>query len=258
MAAKFADRIGRLENVLNERIEQLLDERESIQVDAICILIRAYTNQKGSNALFDDFCINFNMNSMCFVFFSFSRTAPKQTRIVDKLVNRLREICESDELIITNHTIQTVANSLNRIYIVVPKLCERMLKYVNENMDIVGANIASSLLFYLFSMGYEPYSVYTNRTLMADRNASSENLFADPDFDFATFIQIINRDFDFIPAYSIVQACLALSFFQALDTDLIQRVFNIDFVTRLEKDICSIYETVTDERSKIFSNFSTN
>lgn len=47
MAAKFADRIGRLENVLNECIERLLDERDTIQIDAICLLIKAYTNQKG-------------------------------------------------------------------------------------------------------------------------------------------------------------------------------------------------------------------
>lgn len=146
-------------------------------------------------------------------------------------------------MIITNHTIHLVAGSLNRIYLVVPKLCDRMLNYVNENMDIVGANTAACLLFYLFSMGYEPYREHTNSALMIDRN-EPENSLADPDFDFASFNRIINRDFDFIPAWSIVQACLALSFYQALTVDLIQRVFNMDFVTRLEKEICSTYETV--------------
>lgn len=46
-ATKIADRIGRLENVVNECIERLLDERETIQIDAICLLIKAYTSQKG-------------------------------------------------------------------------------------------------------------------------------------------------------------------------------------------------------------------
>lgn len=50
-AAKIADRIGRLENVLNECIERLLDERSSVQIDAICLLIKAYTNQKGREGL---------------------------------------------------------------------------------------------------------------------------------------------------------------------------------------------------------------
>lgn len=176
-------------------------------------------------------------------YFEFFVVAPKQTRIVDKLVNRLRETSDSDEIIITTHTIQLAAGSLNRIYLVVPKLCERMLKFVNENMDIVGANTASCLLFYLFSMGYEPYREHTNNKLMMDRK-EPESILSDPDFDFATFTKMINRDFEFIPAWSIIQACLALSFYQALDVNLIQRVFNIDFVTRLEKEICSTYETV--------------
>lgn len=158
-------------------------------------------------------------------------------------MNRLKETCDSDEMIITTHTIQLAAGSLNRIYLVVPKLCEHMLKFVNENMDIVGANTASCLLFYLFSMGYEPYREHTNSELMADCN-ESESVLSDPDFDFASFTKMINRDFEFIPAWSIIQACLALSFYQALDVNLIQRVFNIDFVTRLEKEICSTYETV--------------
>lgn len=147
-------------------------------------------------------------------------------------------------MIVTTRTIQLAAGSLNRIYLVVPKLCEHMVKFVNENMEIVGANTASCLLFYLFSMGYEPYAEHTNGTLMIDRKEPENVLSDNPDFDFATFIQIINRDFDFIPAWSIIQACLGLSFYQALSLDLIHRVFNIDFVTRLEKEICSTYETV--------------
>lgn len=178
-----------------------------------------------------------SLNTMFFV------TAPKQTHIVDKLVDSLKETCDSDELIITTNTIQLAAGSLNRIYLVVPKLCEGMLKFVNENMDIVGAITASRLLFYLFSMGYEPYRAHTNSKLTIDRN-EPESILSDPDFDFASFIKMINRDFDFMPAWSIIQACLALSFYQALDVNLIQRVFNIDFVTRLEKEICSTYETV--------------
>lgn len=57
-AGKIADRIGRLENVLNECIERVLDEREHIQIEAICLLIKAYTNHKGS---IDCFSIQFNI-----------------------------------------------------------------------------------------------------------------------------------------------------------------------------------------------------
>lgn len=116
--------------------------------------------------------------------------------------------CSSDEVIITARTIQLVTGSLNRIFFVVPKLCERMLMFVNENMEIVGADTASALLFYLFSMGYEPYRDSDSRALIESNNDQDKdddddtaNVLFTPDFDFANFIRIINRDFDFIPAW---------------------------------------------------------
>lgn len=179
-------------------------------------------------------------------------TASKQTRIIDKLIKQLEQTCDSDEVIITARTIQLVASSLNRIFLVVPKLCERMLIFVNENLGIVGADTTASLLFYLFSMGYEPYVNHQNTVLIASESTTDEhddssnnlNILLTPDFDFANFIRIINRDFDFIPAWSIVQACLALSFYQVLTLDLIQRVFNMDFVTRLEKELALTFDAV--------------
>lgn len=47
-AAKIADRIARLENVLNSCIERIIDGRTNMQIDAICLLIKACTNQKSS------------------------------------------------------------------------------------------------------------------------------------------------------------------------------------------------------------------
>lgn len=124
--------------------------------------------------------------------------------------------------------------------------------FVNENMDIVGADTTASLLFYLFSMGYEPYVDDQNTVLIGsetitnehDNNSNKLNIILTSDFDFANFIRIIDRDFDFIPAWSIIQACLALSFYQALTLDLIQRVFNMDFVTRLEKELALTFDAV--------------
>lgn len=58
-----------------------------------------------------------------------------------------------------------------------------------------------------------------------------------------TFYKTNNNCYSFV-IRSIVQACLALSFYQALSPDLIQRVFNIDFVTRLEKELALTYDMV--------------
>lgn len=130
-----------------------------------------------------------------------------------------------------------------------------MLMFVNENMGIVGADTASSLLFYLFSMGYEPYRDSDSIALIESKDQDkgdddgTTNVIFTPDFDFANFTRIINRDFDFIPAWSIVQASLALSFYQVLSPDLIQRVFNLDFVTRLENELALTYDKVNINES---------
>lgn len=202
-----------------------------------------------------------NIDSQFLIFVLFLlRIASKQTHTIEKLIKKLEQTCNLDEVIITARTIQLVAGSLNRLFLIVPKLSERMLIFVNENMDIVGADTTASLLFYLFSMGYEPYADNEN-TVMIESNINDtnngndknihKNIILTSEFDFANFIRIINRDFDFLPAWSIVQACLALSFYQVLTLDLIQRVFNIDFVTRLEKEISLNQHSVL----KIFCNF---
>lgn len=48
-AAILVNRIGRLENTVDECIERIIDEQNSLQIDAICLLIKAYANNKGLN-----------------------------------------------------------------------------------------------------------------------------------------------------------------------------------------------------------------
>lgn len=43
---------------------------------------------------------------------------------------------------------------------------------------------------------------------------------------------------------SIVQACLALTFYKVLPQSLINRVFNIDFIKRIEDEIEMCYSKV--------------
>ncbi|XP_031618149.1 FAST kinase domain-containing protein 1, mitochondrial-like [Contarinia nasturtii] len=47
----------------------------------------------------------------------------------------------------------------------------------------------------------------------------------------------------------IVQACLALSYYQVLPLEMIQRVFNIDFITRIEKELSLTSHTQRNPRS---------
>lgn len=138
-------------------------------------------------------------------------TVLKKTGTLDKLIRKLEEIGSADDVIITARTIQIVTGSLNKIVFVVPKLCERMLSFVNEHRNNISGDTVSYLLFYLFSMGYEPYK--DSSQSLSTEEPKGQYLNAEL-FDFDNFIRIIDRDFEFLPAWLIVQACLALSFYQ--------------------------------------------
>lgn len=126
--------------------------------------------------------------------------ALKQTRTFEKLLQRLEEMCTSDNVIITPKTIQFASTILSKIVFVVPKLCERLLIFVNENRHNVDGNTVAQLLFYLFSMGYEPYRDLERTKLYSGKQNESKNQFLCAEmFDFEHFIRIIHRDFDLIP-----------------------------------------------------------
>lgn len=164
----------------------------------------------------------------------------KRDRTLEKLFKRLKEHCSTNQIIMTPYTIHNVTRSLYRTSYAIPKLCENMLNYVNENRDTVNAETVSRLLYYLFKVGYEPdreMDKMLPNHFNNDKNIDAEKLLNSDLFHFESFVKVINRDFDLTPAWLIVQACLALSFYQALPIDLINRVFNVDFITRLEKEM---------------------
>jgi hypothetical protein len=57
--------------------------------------------------------------------------------------------------------------------------------------------------------------------------------------------EIILRDFDFMNGLSIIQACLALTYYKSLKENLINKVFSIDFIKRLEAEIQMCYSKAT-------------
>jgi hypothetical protein len=54
----------------------------------------------------------------------------------------------------------------------------------------------------------------------------------------------IFRDFPYMTGLSIIQSCLALSFYKSLPEVLIHKVFSIDFIRRLEQEIKMCYSKV--------------
>lgn len=157
-----------------------------------------------------------------------------RNRTQERLIRCIEERCSdpSSEIVISSRTIQNLTRSLHKMRYAVPHLCGKMLMYINENKNDVSADTAGRLLFYLFSVGYEP-----DRELMlpSGKKDSSKMLNTEP-FNFEKFVHIIHRDFNLTPAWLIVSSCLALGFYQALSLDLINRVFNLEFITRIEKE----------------------
>lgn len=161
------------------------------------------------------------------------------TKILDKLIKRLEDDDYLNDVVMTSHAIHMITLSLSKISYVIPKLCELMLAYVNENSDVVCGITVARLLHYLFSMGYEPQGHFaTNQIADGSENSgiAAKQLNAEL-FDFEKFAAIINRDFDYMHGLLILQACLALSFYQALPVDMITRIFDMDFIVRLEKEM---------------------
>lgn len=135
-------------------------------------------------------------------------------------MQRIDEASKRDDLVLLSQTINYVTSYDTQVLILVPKLNEMMLSYVHDNRDFVSGQVAARLLFHLFKVGYEPPQ------------------------GLESFVSILMRDFSTTPAYSIVKACIALYFYRVLPVELISRVFSMDFIDRLEKEMHQNYDTV--------------
>lgn len=106
----------------------------------------------------------------------------------------------------------------------VPVLDECIFDYVAVNSQYVTGDTIGKVLDCLYKIGYEPSSTRHNN-LEALANA-------------------IHRDFDYMSSSMILKSCLALCYFRALPHSLIDRVFHIDFITRVEEEIKHCYSKV--------------
>lgn len=163
-----------------------------------------------------------------------------RTDLQKKLAVKLEEACTSDDTVFTNHTVLFAATNLYKMSFAVPKLNDRLLRFVSENVDGVGSANVAKLLFYLFSVGYEPFEA-SKKQLLNNKQTDDELVnMKDGNMMLEQLSAVINRDFDLIPSWQLIQACLALSYFQVLATDLISRLFCVDFFTRLETELSAL------------------
>lgn len=104
---------------------------------------------------------------------------------------------------------------------------------------MVCGGIVTRTLHTLYSIGYEPADY-----VLLPHDEQSTPAPQQQEVRFDEFGAIMERDFEVMSGLSIVRGCLALAFYRALSIDLIERVFNLDFITRLEKEISVCYASV--------------
>lgn len=123
-----------------------------------------------------------------------------------------------------------------------PFLCENLIQYVVDNKDYVLGDTVEKVLYCCYNLGYMPQ----NDDVLNSSIEIINRLVVQFIHPFLKYIcDNYYRDFHYMSGLSIVQACLALAFYKSLPDSLINRVFNIDFIKRLEDEIEMCYSKVT-------------
>ena len=150
--------------------------------------------------------------------FHFLFSASTKTHLFQRIIEKYETIQNT----LNSRTIREITFNLNASKYIMPSVCENIMNYIVDNKDYVLGDTVEKALYCCYNLGYVP--------LNDDAIKSS--------------IEIINRDFNYMSGLAIVQACLALTFYKALPMDLINRVFNIDFIKRIEDEIQLCYSKV--------------
>lgn len=156
----------------------------------------------------------------------------RKTTIFESLIKSFEAAASEDSLILSSRIIRDVSFNLSKMNYVLPGICGKITHYLYENRSMVCGEVVARTLYTLYSIGYEPAD-----NVLLPHDDQNEPPPQQQEVRFDEFCGIIERDFEVMSGLSIVRGCLALAFYRALSMNLIEKVFNIDFVTRLEKEI---------------------
>jgi hypothetical protein len=155
-----------------------------------------------------------------FIFIIFLIVGPRKTELFSKLM----EMYESNNDPLDSRLIRDVTYNLNSANYLSNRILTRALHYIDDNTDAVSGDTVEKVLHCCYNVGF--------------LNDNFEDIFE-------KCAGIVMRDFKFMSALSIVQACLALCYYKSLPEALINRVFNIDFIWHLEQEIKFCYSKLT-------------
>ncbi|SPP86099.1 uncharacterized protein LOC117588125 [Drosophila guanche] len=124
---------------------------------------------------------------------------------------------------LSSRVVRDMAYNFNASHFFVPELLESMFGYIAEQHEHITGDTVEKVLTCSYNLGYTPASPET-----LERAAS-----------------VLLRDFEQMSGLSLVQACLALCFYKTIPDELINRVFCVKFIQRIEDEIQVCYSKAT-------------
>lgn len=143
-----------------------------------------------------------------------------------------------DETYLNSRQIRVLVYNLSKSSCVIPNIFDHILKYLHKNRQYVFGDTIEKFLVCFYNLGYDPTARRANQIESGESQSPLEEI------NFEDFAEIIHRDFNFMSGSAIVESCLALCFYRALPASLVNRLFNIEFITRLEDEIKLCYNKV--------------
>lgn len=123
----------------------------------------------------------------------------------------------------SSRVIREICHSLQTVKFANDSLCDRFFEYILRKSEFVTGETVEKVLTTCFTLSYFP-----------------ENPEA-----LECCSQIIHRDFSVMNGLSIVQALIALTFYKAVPFELVSRVFEGNFIKKLEQEIQMAYKLET-------------
>uniref|UniRef100_A0A336KMZ3 CSON011909 protein n=1 Tax=Culicoides sonorensis TaxID=179676 RepID=A0A336KMZ3_CULSO len=164
---------------------------------------------------------NLNIDDVNLILKAFNaRKCSRKSNLFQKIIGKYDAI---QDFCLSSRTIRDITFNLVMSSYQSPQLFEKFVHYIIQNKHYVGGETLEKTLTCFYNLGYIP----GNEEFYELSN------------------KIIARDFNFMSGLSIIQSCLALTFFKGLKKDLIHQVFNINFIKRLEEEIEGCYAKET-------------
>ncbi|XP_030555917.1 uncharacterized protein LOC115759182 [Drosophila novamexicana] len=148
------------------------------------------------------------------------RKTLKNTQVYNQALLHYKTLQCND---LNSRVLREMAYNFNASHFFVAGLLESMFDYIAQQHEHITGDTVEKVLTCAYNLGYTP--------------ASLEAL------DYAALVLL--RDFDHMSGLSLVQSCLALCFYKTIPEQLVNRVFCVKFIQRIEDEIQICYSKAT-------------